>query len=214
MPTLATTLADRPADLIRDLLHRALAQFVVDGTLRVTFADGRIEAYGNGTPTAHIALRDRGAELGLLLHPELRLGEAYMDGTLEVVAGDTYDLLRLVLANRNRGRLPAPIRTLSGLASRLRPDRLNDALRSRRNVAHHYDLDGRLYDLFLDADLRQYSCAYFERPDMGLAAAQRAKIARIARKLRASPGQTALDIGCGWGGMATHLARAEGLRVT
>ena len=89
----------------------------------------------------------------------------------------------------------------------------NERARSRANVAHHYDLDGRLYDLFLDRD-RQYSCAYFERPDMSLDEAQLAKKRHIAAKLLIGPGQKTLDIGSGWGGMALYLARHCGADVT
>ncbi|MDE3239503.1 MAG: class I SAM-dependent methyltransferase, partial [Paracoccaceae bacterium] len=84
--------------------------------------------------------------------------------------------------------------------------------RARRNVAHHYDLSGELYDLFLDED-RQYSCAYFADPSMTLEEAQRAKKAHIANKLLLEPGMTVLDIGCGWGGLGLTLARDYGARV-
>jgi cyclopropane-fatty-acyl-phospholipid synthase len=85
--------------------------------------------------------------------------------------------------------------------------------RARRNVAHHYDLDGRLYSLFLDAD-QQYSCAYFEQPDQSLDDAQLAKKRHLAAKLVLSPGSRVLDIGCGWGGLALYLAEMAGSRVT
>ncbi|MGH7044553.1 MAG: class I SAM-dependent methyltransferase, partial [Acetobacteraceae bacterium] len=81
------------------------------------------------------------------------------------------------------------------------------------NVAHHYDLDGRLYSLFLDRD-RQYSCAYFPRGDETLEAAQEAKKRHIAAKLCLDrPDLSVLDIGCGWGGMALTLARDFGAKV-
>jgi cyclopropane-fatty-acyl-phospholipid synthase len=89
----------------------------------------------------------------------------------------------------------------------------NSRQRARHNVAHHYDLDGRLYSLFLDAD-RQYSCAYFESPDQSLDDAQLAKKRHLAAKLLISPGQRLLDIGCGWGGLALYLAEITGAQVT
>ena len=90
----------------------------------------------------------------------------------------------------------------------------NPAGRARRNVAHHYDLNGRLYSLFLDRD-RQYSCAYFPRGDETIDEAQVAKKRHIAAKLLLNrPGLTVLDIGCGWGGLALTLARDYGARVT
>jgi len=89
---------------------------------------------------------------------------------------------------------------------------LNPPRRARENVAHHYDLDGRLYSLFLDSD-RQYSCAYFETPEMSLDDAQLAKKRHIAAKLLAKPGQHVLDIGSGWGGLALYLAEMCGVKV-
>ena len=85
--------------------------------------------------------------------------------------------------------------------------------RARRNVAHHYDLDGQLYALFLDAD-RQYSCGYFETPGQTLDDAQLAKKRHLAAKLLLKPGQRVLDIGCGWGGLALYLAELGGVHVT
>src|SRR5690606_29637441 len=87
------------------------------------------------------------------------------------------------------------------------------ASRSQRNVAHHYDLSDRLYDLFLDRD-RQYSCAYFPEGSEDLDTAQLLKKAHIAAKLLLKPGQKVLDIGCGWGGMGLYLNRVAGVDVT
>lgn len=89
----------------------------------------------------------------------------------------------------------------------------NPVARSRANVAHHYDLSGRLYDLFLDED-RQYSCAYFMQPGDSLETAQHNKKRHIAAKLLLQPGQHVLDIGCGWGGLALYLAQTAGVEVT
>ena len=89
----------------------------------------------------------------------------------------------------------------------------NPRKRSRRNVAHHYDLDGRLYSLFLDAD-RQYSCAYFETPDASLDDAQLAKKRHLAAKLLLERDKRVLDIGCGWGGLGLYLAEITGADVT
>ena len=124
-----------------------------------------------------------------------------------------YDLLHVLMANVQAGGIPT-VDFKQRLANLREPfRRANNARRSRRNVAHHYDLNGRLYALFLDRD-RQYSCAYFERGDETLEAAQAAKKRHIAAKLQLDrPGLTVLDIGCGWGGMALTLARDYGARV-
>jgi cyclopropane-fatty-acyl-phospholipid synthase len=152
-----------------------------------------------------------------MLDPELRLGEAYMDGTLLIEQGTIADLLRLVLGQTPDGMPPdwaRPQWLLRYLNRRLQ--QFNLPARARRNVAHHYDLDGRLYSLFLDAD-RQYSCAYFETRDQSLDDAQLAKKRHLAAKLllnNGHPQQQVLDIGCGWGGLGLYLAEFCGARVT
>jgi cyclopropane-fatty-acyl-phospholipid synthase len=90
----------------------------------------------------------------------------------------------------------------------------NSLARARANVAHHYDLDSRLYDLFLDGD-RQYSCAYFTAPGESLETAQRNKRRHIAAKLLLDrPQLRVLDIGSGWGGLGLYLAEESGADVT
>src|SRR5690606_42161156 len=84
--------------------------------------------------------------------------------------------------------------------------------RSKRNVAHHYDLSGELYRLFLDEDM-QYSCAYFPEPDISLEEAQRAKKRHIMAKLALEPGQKVLVIGSGWGGLGLEIARLSDANV-
>lgn len=200
--------------LLDRLLQRVLALIVRHGTLRVTTVAGRTFTLGDGTG-APLALRftSHAAELGLLLDPELRFGEAYMNGTLIVEQGSIADVLALVMSQTGAIRPPRwarPQWAIRYLARRL--PQLNPRRRARRNVAHHYDLDGRLYALFLDAD-RQYSCAYFETPDQSLDDAQLAKRRHVAAKLLLAPGRRVLDIGSGWGGLALYLAEICGARV-
>ncbi|MDE2574688.1 MAG: class I SAM-dependent methyltransferase [Rhodospirillales bacterium] len=152
----------------------------------------------------------------LVLTPSLGLGEAYMDGGITLVDGSIYDLLDVLILNTEHHPAGHPAmrlrETLGSLGRRI--VQYNPARRSRRNVAHHYDLNGRLYSLFLDRD-RQYSCGYFPRGDETLEEAQAAKKRHIAAKLCLDrPGLRVLDIGCGWGGMALTLARDFGAHVT
>jgi cyclopropane-fatty-acyl-phospholipid synthase len=189
------------------LLELLLRRFVRRGTLRVTTARGSVFTVGDGhgRPAA-IRFMTMAAERGVLLDPELKLGEAYMDGSLRVEEGTIADLLAIVLGQTTDGMPPNWARlqwTLRYIYRRLQ--QFNRPTRALRNVAHHYDLDGRLYSLFLDAD-RQYSCAYFETPDQSLDDAQLAKKRHLAAKLLPKPNQRVLDIGCGWGGLALYLA--------
>jgi cyclopropane-fatty-acyl-phospholipid synthase len=197
------------------LLRAAFEKFIRAGSLQLTTADGSTFSFGDGTGSP-IAVRfaDKTAEIGMLLDPELKLGEAYMDGTLLVEQGSIADLLSLLLQQERLGRPPhwARLQWLLRYLNR-RLQQFNPRRRARRNVAHHYDLHGHLYALFLDAD-RQYSCAYFESPDQSLDDAQLAKKRHLAAKLLVARGQRVLDVGCGWGGLALYLAEITGARVT
>jgi cyclopropane-fatty-acyl-phospholipid synthase len=202
----------RPVDR---LLRAALERFIRSGNLRVTTAGGSTFTLGDGTGTP-VAIRftTRAAERGVLIDPEVKFGEAYMDGTVVVEQGSIAEVLAVVLDQCVGGKPPFWARTqwlIRYLHRRLQ--QFNPPPRARRNVAHHYDLDGQLYALFLDAD-RQYSCAYFETPDQSLDDAQLAKKRHLAAKLLIAPGQRVLDIGSGWGGLALYLAETAGGRVT
>jgi cyclopropane-fatty-acyl-phospholipid synthase len=195
------------------LLLTFLGRFVRHGSLTVTTAGGRTCTFGDGSRRpVTVRFASAAAQRAVLFDPELKLGEAYMDGSLIVERGSIADLLALLLAQeRFGGRNWLLPRLLRYLFRRLQQFNLRS--RSRTNVAHHYDLDGRLYSLFLDGD-RQYSCAYFENPDQSLDDAQLAKKRHLAAKLRLTPDATVLDIGCGWGGLALYLAEIAGAQVT
>jgi cyclopropane-fatty-acyl-phospholipid synthase len=200
-------------------LDAILRRIIALGRLTVRWPDGRLTTYagppGSG-PEASITLRDAATVRRLVLNPALGMGEAYMEGCLQPGEGGIYqtiDVLALNLMANDKGHPVARLRAALGQLKR-RIDQYNPAHRAWRNVAHHYDLNGRLYSLFLDRD-RQYSCAYFPRGDETLEEAQIAKKRHIAAKLCLDrPGLTVLDIGSGWGGLALTLAREHGARVT
>lgn len=198
------------------LLGKLLKRIVRRGELRVVDHDGREYRFGApdpGRPPVVIHLTDRMAAFDIARDPRLGAGEAYMNGRLEMVEGDVLDLVDLIRSNApwDRGGGKKGIgKSGSKLIARL--GKLNWERRSKRNVAHHYDLSDRLYDLFLDRD-RQYSCAYFTDPSNSLDQAQADKKAHIAAKLHLKPGHRVLDIGCGWGGMALYLSRVADVDV-
>ena len=202
--------------LASQLLRTAFTDIVKRDTLEVVTSRGRVFKVGDrGQPRVTIRFADAAAEWALCLDPELKLGELYMDGRLLIEHGTFFDFLQLVLQD-SRGELEgAPLRSLRrALALARRLSRPTKPVHAKQNVAHHYDLNGRLYDLFLDTD-RQYSCAYFETPDTSLEAAQSAKKRHIIAKLLVEPGQSVLDIGSGFGGLALSLvehARAGQVR--
>ncbi len=198
------------------LFGALLRKLIRKGSLIVWDADGQRHCYGDGSGTAPaIAIRftDRATPRRAAFNPALELGEAYMDGRLLIEQGDIVGFLDLIGQNTHwddddavRPQLWRPWRRNQ------RWESWNWQRKSRRNVAHHYDLSSRLYALFLGEDL-QYSCGYFSEPDMGLEQAQAAKKAHIAAKLDLRPGQRVLDIGCGWGGLALYLHRIADVDV-
>ena len=201
------------------ILDRFLSRVVKRGVLTITHPDGTIRTFGQDDPDVPpVAVRFTSwpAERGILRDPDLGAAEAIMDGRMVVADDDIAGLLHLVFANNRheiRANVLSPSRTQRiARAFVHRIQRINMERRSKRNVAHHYDLSDRLYDLFLDRD-RQYSCAYFTDPANDLEQAQADKKAHIAAKLHLRPGMTVLDIGCGWGGMALYLHQKYGCSV-
>jgi cyclopropane-fatty-acyl-phospholipid synthase len=187
------------------------------GSLTLTEPDGTTTQFGDGTgERVHIAIRTPAAARAIAFDPMLALPEAYMDGTFEVLEGDILGFLKVAFENTAR-RDRITTRAVEGWRKLFRRfQQINTAARARENVHRHYDLSGEMYRLFLDEDM-QYSCAYFERPDMTLDEAQEAKKRHIAAKLDMKPGLSVLDIGSGWGGLGLYLARhfdADVLGVT
>ncbi|MEJ1979331.1 MAG: cyclopropane-fatty-acyl-phospholipid synthase family protein, partial [Acetobacteraceae bacterium] len=201
---------------MQPVLNGVLKRFIVEGRFSVRYPDGRLVSYtGRPGPEAGIEIRTQRTLRRLVFNPSLAFGEAYMDGTLVPLGCTIYDVLEVLFHNLSVGG-QHPGMAIQTFASTLmrRWAQWNPATRARRNVAHHYDLNGRLYSLFLDRDW-QYSCAYFPRGDETLEEAQAAKKRHIAAKLMLDRDDLrVLDIGSGWGGMALTLARDYGARVT
>lgn len=185
-----------------------MTRFVKQGQLTIIDADGKSHVYGpGGEPSATIRLTDKKLYRQLFLNPELKAGEAYMDGTLICEEGGIRGLLNVFAHNRDGLRGHPLQKALKGWLKKIRKwHQRNKTSASRKNVQHHYDLSNDFYRLFLDEDL-QYSCAYWPSLDITLEEAQRLKKAHIAAKLNLKPGMKVLDIGCGWGGMAIYLAQ-------
>ena len=190
------------------LLRASFEKSIRVGNLRVSTVGGSTFTFGDGTGTP-VAIRftTRAAQRRVLIDPELRFGEAYMDGGVVVEQGSIADFLDVTVKNLNRIQPNAwsrSLRTLRSLSRRVFQG--NTLWRARRNAVHHYNIDYRIYRLFLDSDL-QYSCAYYENEDASLDDAQLAKKRHIATKLLLRPGLKVLDIGSGWGGLDLDLTR-------
>ena len=171
---------------------------------------------GNPTKDKPIVIRflDQKLMQKLLINPDLYFGEAYMNGSLVIENGTLTDFLDLAFKNIGRGNINsygAVIKKIKGTFGYL--TNLNKIIKSKENVAHHYDISEKLYDLFLDKN-RQYSCAYFKNDSDTLEQAQSNKIHHIIKKLNIQPNQKVLDVGSGWGTLALAIAKETNASVT
>lgn len=203
------------------LLDKFLDRSVTKGRLGVVFADGSDKTYGEtaeGYPDIILRFADDAVPRDILMDPRLGAAEAFMDGRLIVEEGDIMGLVTLLRAN-NRwdegGDIdpPSMLRRI-GNAAGYALEKVNNAVSSKSNVAHHYDIGNAFYALMLDEEHWQYSCGYWPDGVETLGECQTAKLAHIAAKLNVKKGNTILDIGCGWGGMAIFLAKNYDVRVT
>ncbi len=202
------------------LFSRFLGSAIDRGLLHVRFADGREERFGEATdgfPEVRVRFIDEKVPRDILLDPRLGAAEAYMDQRLELERGGIMELVQLLRSNapwERGGALQAPSfsrRAKNAIGFAL--ESVNNRMASKRNVAHHYDIGNDLYRLMLDPEHMQYSCGYWPDGVDRLGDAQEAKLAHIAAKLALADGQTVLDIGCGWGGMAIYLAHHFDVQV-
>jgi cyclopropane-fatty-acyl-phospholipid synthase len=190
------------------VLERALAG-IDGGTLEVELPGGGVRRFGRGAPVG-LAIHDRAFFRRLATRGKLGFGESYT--AEEWDSDDLVGLFELLLRNAEAaGERHARVRRVLELRPRFA--RRNGFVRARRNIAYHYDLGNDLFELMLDETMT-YSCAIFERPEMTLADAQRAKYKALADKLSLSPEDHVLEIGCGWGGFAKFAAENYGCRVT
>lgn len=198
------------------LLVRFLEKLIRVGRLKVVDSQGRVFIFGEaplpGISSVTIRLHKARLSWTIPFRSSLVVGEAYMNGDLTIEEGTLFDFLAIASENIHRynARFAPGERWMTWLR---RFQQWNGVTHSKHNVAHHYNLSGKLYDLFLDPD-KQYSCGYFTRPDMTLAEAQIAKKRHLMAKLCLNPGQRVLDIGCGWGGLALSMAREADVEVT
>ncbi len=182
--------------------------FKKDGFILV---DANSKEYIIGKPKKNIPIKikilDKSLHYKLLLLPDLYFGEAYTDGSIIIENGSLTDFLEIAMQNIGRGELNNYAKIIKKIKGSYRYlTNFNLIPKSKSNVAHHYDISEKLYDLFLD-ESRQYSCAYFKNENDSLEAAQNNKIDHIIKKLNLKPNQKVLDIGSGWGSLAIEIAK-------
>ena len=197
------------------MLCKLFSKTVAKGRLHVIYPGGRMEKFGpGGEAKAVIKIADTATMMKIAANPSLGFGEGYMDGRIEVCEGSIRDALDILTSNMAALEAGPLYRLRSAIGRHTRSLRqFNTPLRAQRNAAHHYDLSENLYRLFLDEDM-QYSCAYFTSLQDDLETAQRRKKRHITSKLLLEPGQSILDIGSGWGGLAIELSELANANVT
>ena len=180
--------------------------------------DANSKKYVIGNPVKEkpiiLKLFDQKLMQKLLINPDLYFGEAYMNGSLVIQNGTITEFLDLAFRNIGRGDINfygTVIKKIKGTFRYLTS--FNKIVKSKENVAHHYDISEKLYDLFLDKN-RQYSCAYFKNENDTLEEAQKNKMHHIIKKLNIKPNQKVLDIGSGWGTLALEIAKETNASVT
>lgn len=157
-----------------------------------------------------VTVKDPRALFSLATNPNLAFGDLYAAGRLGIdqdLPGLMAELYRSI--HRARAAWPKWLEALW----RNHPPRATGIDEARENIHHHYDLGNEFYQLWLDQAEMQYTCAYYERPNLNLEQAQLAKLEHVCRKLRLKPGQTVVEAGCGWGGLARYMAREYGVKV-
>jgi cyclopropane-fatty-acyl-phospholipid synthase len=189
-------------------LINQLLKMVGNPPVSVVLWDGREISPAQSPPVGRLHVRDRGALLKLIVHPDLQFGELYSTGRLKV-EGDLLELLEAISASLPRfSQRNWWYRLLACLYLLHR----NTLSRARNNIYHHYDIGNAFYRLWLDERM-VYTCAYFSSQALSLEEAQVAKMDHICRKLRLQPGEEVVETGCGWGALALHMARHYGVKV-
>lgn len=185
-----------------------ISLFCRNGNIRLRYRDRDDVTLGNGVgPTPEVTVNRLSALLRMAVRPDLAIGETYMEDGWKIDEKDLARLLGILMVNDQRLESSAPVRFILAVRG-LIADILftNNARRSRRNAAHHYDIGNDLYEAFLDEEM-VYSCAFFSREGLSLEAAQRHKLELTLDRLMVEPDMRILDIGCGWGAMTRAIAR-------
>ena len=196
------------------MLFSILSNISLKGKLDIVDSNGKTHTFGSSEPYVKIKLSNKSIQRKLFINPSLYLGEGYMDGEIIIEEGTIEDFIKIISASYDDFLSQNYIFKFYGIiAAILKPfHQLNRIIQSKKNIAHHYDLNEDLYRLFLDKDL-QYSCAYFYNDNISLDDAQIDKKKHIIKKLDIKKDMQVLDIGCGWGGLSLQIAKDTGAYV-
>ncbi len=196
------------------MLYSVLKKVNFKEQLSIIDSNNNIHVFGKGKSNLRIRLTNKSIEKKLFRNPSLHFGEGYMNQEILIEEGSIEQLIDLITSCYDdfikHNTVYKFYENFSGYFKIFQ--QLNEIVKSKQNVAHHYDLKEDLYKLFLDKDM-QYSCAYFHNENISLDQAQIDKKNHIINKLQISENMKVLDIGCGWGGMAIEIAKQTGATV-
>ena len=196
------------------MLYSVLKKLNFKGKIIIIDSSNKLHEFGKGDPIVQVKLKNKSIERKLFINPSLYLGEGYMNEEILIETGTLEDLIDIITSCYDdfvKNNLIYKIyENFSGYFKVFQ--QLNEVVKSKQNVSHHYDLKEDLYKLFLDKDM-QYSCAYFHNDNISLDQAQIDKKKHIINKLKIEENMNVLDIGCGWGGMALEIAKQTGAKV-
>ena len=196
------------------MLYSVLKKVNFKEKLSIIDSNNNTHVFGKGISNLRIRLTNKSIEKKLFRNPSLHFGEGYMNKEILIEEGSIEQLIDLITSCYDdfikHNSVYKIYENFSGYFKIFQ--QLNELVKSKQNVAHHYDLNEDLYKLFLDKDM-QYSCAYFHNENISLDQAQIDKKNHIINKLQISENMKVLDIGCGWGGMAIEIAKQTGATV-
>ena len=184
------------------------------GRLEIVDKNNKLRVFGKSNPTCRIKIHNNSIKSKLFLNPDLYLGEGYVNEDFTIEQGKLEDLIEIITKNYNNINKDFYHQIINFFSSKIRIiQQLNSTFISKKNVAHHYDINDDFYKLFLDDDM-QYSCGYFHNENISLEQAQLDKKNHLIKKLNIdNKNIKVLDVGCGWGGMAIQIAKNTGAKV-
>jgi cyclopropane-fatty-acyl-phospholipid synthase len=190
-------------------LTRRLLQVVGNPSVTIQLGDFPLNALSAGSNSPRVIVHDHRTLWKLAFDPMFQFGKAYEEGRVDV-SGDLNEVLSLLFRSISSSK--GQWNLVDSFLRCWHSPNLNSLTGSRDNIHHHYDLGNDFYRLWLD-DQMLYTCAYFPHVGSTLEQAQLAKMELVCRKLSLQPGETVVEAGCGWGGLALYMAKHYGVQV-
>ncbi len=200
-----------PTALDRSLVKKLL-EYSGNPRIEIRLWDGEKISIPNQDPIATMRFNSRSAYRRLMTQGEIGFGDGFSEGQIEIEGELVEFLCEVYRAKRQAVKGSKGVLQVYDLLPKKKP-RKNTLAGSKTNIHHHYDLGNEFYSLWLDREAMQYTCAYYPIESMTLEQAQVAKMEHVCRKLMLKPGQTVVEAGCGWGGLARYMAKTYGVKV-